>query len=91
MVYPSLATEIQQNSNTFTSIQKCIKTNSLKNSTSSSLTVVDYNNLIWNQSGVYILVSILFVVFFKCPYLRLRSECIPQKNIIKPTKNSITA
>jgi len=81
MVYPTIAPKVLESSYAYTSIQKCIKTNSIFNTTS-SLTVVDYNNPIWNQSGIYLMVSVLFIVFFKCPYLRLRSE------ISKPVKFS---
>jgi MFS transporter, FLVCR family, MFS-domain-containing protein 7 len=73
MIYPTIAPQVLESSYTFTSVQKCIKTNSIFNTTL-SLSVVDYNTAIWNQSGIYLLISVLFIVFYKCPYLRLRSE-----------------
>ena len=73
MIYPTIAPQVLESSYTFTSVQKCIKTNSIFNTTL-SLSVVDYNTAIWNQSGIYLLISVLFIVFYKCPYLRLRSD-----------------
>jgi FLVCR family MFS transporter 7 len=69
MIYPTIAPQVLESSYTFTSVQKCIKTNSIFNTTL-SLSVVDYNTAIWNQSGIYLLISVLFIVFYKCPYLR---------------------
>jgi hypothetical protein len=73
MIYATIAPQVLESSYTFTSVQKCIKTNSIFNTTL-SLSVVDYNTAIWNQSGIYLLISVLFIVFYKCPYLRLRSD-----------------
>lgn len=74
LTYPSVASDVAADSYTYTNIQTCLNLNSTSNGTSSSLNVVDYQYPIYGQTGLFVIVAIIFTVFFKCPYLRLRTE-----------------
>lgn len=83
--YPKIATPIKPNTYIYDSIQTCTNSNTNTNSslttttttTSSSqvnLTVLDYTYPLYGQAIAFFLISIFFTKFFKCAYLRLRSE-----------------
>ena len=70
-VYPKIAPDVPENSFTYTNVQTCINPNSTFTGT---LNVVEYNTPIYGQTALYLLLSFSFIVFFKCPYSRLRTE-----------------
>lgn len=72
LAYPYAAAEIPKDSFIYTNVQKCITTNST--SIISSLTVADYKYPLYAQTIIFVLIAIIFTIFFKCPYLRLRTE-----------------
>lgn len=80
-IYPQFGKKINQQSMTFQTIQTCIQ-----NSTSNeaNLQVLDYNYPLYGQSFALFALSILFVLFFKCPYLRLNNE---QQKIVQQILN----
>lgn len=69
LVYPEISPRVLENTFTYTSVQTCINTNS---TFSSILNVIDYNDSIMAQTAIYTIVSIIFIMFFKCPYVRLK-------------------
>ena len=71
--YPALAPEVPKDSYTYTNVQTCISANTTSNSTA-SLNVVNYQYPLYGQTGLFVIVAIIFTLFFKCPYLRLRTE-----------------
>jgi FLVCR family MFS transporter 7 len=89
LFYPKLATPIDANSYVYNSIQTCTAggssslntttpamgfTSTIAPSGSSQLTVLDFRNPLYGQSFILVFISITFTLFFKCAYLRLRSE-----------------
>ena len=74
LVYPKIAPQVPEDSYTYTNIQTCLNSNSAFNDSSNSLSVVDYKFPIYGQTSLFFLVSFLFTIFFKCPYLRIKME-----------------
>jgi FLVCR family MFS transporter 7 len=74
LTYPAISPVISENSYIYTNIQTCISKNSTSNSTSNSLNVVDYQYPVYAQTAFSAIIAIIFTIFFKCPYLRLRTE-----------------
>ncbi len=87
LVYPNLAEKIEPDSFVYNSIQTCTTspspvfngtttTPSLITTTESSiyLSVLDYKYPLYFQTVLSVVSSILFTIFFKCGYLRLRHE-----------------
>jgi hypothetical protein len=71
ILYPIVSPQVEETSFTYKNIQTCTNAN-LK--FSSVLNVVDYNYTIFTQTSIYLIFSIIFILFFKCPYFRLRAE-----------------
>ena len=71
ILYPIVSSHVEETSFIYMNIQTCINSNS---TFSSVLDVVDYNFTIFTQTCIYSIVSIVFILFFKCPYFRLRAE-----------------
>jgi hypothetical protein len=69
LLYPYFGTNVEPGTYDFNTIQKCSSTNS-----TNTLTVINYNNPLYFQSGFFVLISMLFIMFFKCPYARLKIE-----------------
>ena len=87
LFYPKLATPIDSNSYVYNSIQTCTASGSSLNATtpamstttttspaSPQLTVLDFRNPLYGQTFILVFISVTFTLFFKCAYLRLRSE-----------------
>lgn len=83
LLYPATATRVDPNSYEYLYVQTCQSTNGTSwNSTttttaapsSSSLAVLDFRYQMYFQAVVQVAITIVFVIFFKCAYLRLRSE-----------------
>lgn len=79
--YPKMAQQVQSDSFTYKFVQKCTSNsnnfNSSTTTTSSNtvdLTVLDYKYPLYAQTIVFFVITIFFTKFFKCAYLRLRSE-----------------
>ena len=72
LAYPAVAPQVSKDSFTYTNIQTCITANSTLNTT--SLTVVDYKYPLYGQTSLFFVITIVFTIFYKCPYLRLRME-----------------
>lgn len=80
VVYPKAARVIQTDSYIYNSVQSCTSnaptTNHTITTTASSiyLSVLDYKYPLYSQAILFAIMSIGFTIFFKCAYLRLRSE-----------------
>jgi hypothetical protein len=80
VVYPKVAFEVKRDSHTFNSVQTCTvnnRNNMNSNKTKNfrvDLTVLDYKLPLFVQAGIIIVASIVFVVYFKCSYLRIKAE-----------------
>jgi MFS transporter, FLVCR family, MFS-domain-containing protein 7 len=86
LAYPKLAKQVDFNSYDFRILQTCTDTSvpsnasfsstttTIKTTTSSELAVLDYTYPLYGQTAMLVLFSLIFVLFFKCAYLRLRSE-----------------
>lgn len=81
LLYPIAAERIDESSYIYNSIQKCSAADQPMNKTmittaanTISLQVLDYQNPLYFQTIFFVLASIGFTWFFKCSYLRLRSE-----------------
>ena len=84
LIYPNVATKIEPDSFVYNSIQTCVTTvnppvnatTPFATTTESSiyLAVLDYSYPLYFQTVVSVISALGFVVFFKCAYLRLRSE-----------------
>jgi MFS transporter, FLVCR family, MFS-domain-containing protein 7 len=83
LVYPKLAQQLDPNSYDFRMLQTCTDSSVPSNSsttttiittTSSVLAVLDYTYPLYGQTATLALLSLVFVLFFKCAYLRLRKE-----------------
>ena len=79
--YPKIATVVEPNTYTYDHIQTCTSTSSSINATTTTtmsnavdLTVLDYTYPLYAQTIVFFLITVCFTKFFKCAYLRLRSE-----------------
>lgn len=82
LAYPRAAREVSPNSNTYVNIQQCTTNNSTMNA---NLTVLDYTNPLYFQACCMVFIALVFTLFFKCPYLRLRTE---QERIAERILNS---
>ena len=80
LIYPKAAEKIDENSYIYNSIQKCSTIDQPTNNTVTSTTgaaylqVLDFQNPLYFQTLFFVVLSIGFTCFFKCGYLRLRSE-----------------
>merc|ERR1712127_780256 len=81
VLYPAAATEIERGTYIYENIQTCTASSTMPNTTmitttksSSNLKVLDYKNPLYFQTILIAVMSIGFTCFFKCAYLRLRSE-----------------
>ena len=74
LIYPLSAPKVAENTFIYTNIQTCVFANSTDYHSKSLLTVTNYNTPIYVQTAIYILISILFSILYKCPYFRLRLE-----------------
>ena len=89
LIYPQTALKLDPNSYQYQNVQTCQNTNSSDVTTTmtmmttmittskpatSRLDVLDFTYEMYFQAGAQVFVSILFILFFKCAYLRLRSE-----------------
>ena len=84
--YPKMATPISMDSYVYQSVQTCTSRTPADNSTTTtaamstttpstaSLTVLDFKYPLYGQTLLLVAVSLFFTLFFKCAYLRLRSE-----------------
>ena len=83
--YPKLATPISMDSYVYQSVQTCTSRTPGGNSTTTtpfstttpsaaSLTVLDFKYPLYGQTLLLVGISLFFSLFFKCAYLRLRSE-----------------
>lgn len=85
--YPKMATPISMDSYVYQSVQTCTSRSPADNSTTTtttamstttpsaaSLTVLDFKYPLYGQTLLLVVVSLFFTLFFKCAYLRLRSE-----------------
>ena len=80
--YPKMAQQIESNTYVYNYIQTCTSNDNNSNSTTSTttksssvdLTVLDYKYPLYAQAIAFFLITIFFTKFFKCAYLRLRSE-----------------
>lgn len=80
--YPKTASSIDSNSYVYNFVQTCTNSNSTNpgnltlasDLVKTSLSVLDYKYPLYGQCIVQVVISILFTIFFKCSYLRLRSE-----------------
>ena len=78
--YPKLAKIVDQDSYVYNSVQTCLSTNSNSSLTTtaassvSALSVLDFKIPLFGQALLLTIIAILFIIFFKCAYLRLRSE-----------------
>jgi hypothetical protein len=77
--YPKLSIPIQPNTYIYDSIQTCTNNSNNNGSTTNSsnlvkLTVLDFSYPLYGQTIVFFIITIFFIRFFKCAYLRLRSE-----------------
>ena len=80
LFYPKLAKNVDKDSYVFNSIQTCLNSNSNSSFTTtassgvSQLSVLDFKIPLFGQALLLTIIAILFIIFFKCAYLRLRSE-----------------
>jgi FLVCR family MFS transporter 7 len=82
VVYPKAADSISTDSYVYNFVQTCNKPANAGNSTTSTttsapianLSVLDYKLPLYFQCFFQVVITIVFIVFFKCAYLRLRSE-----------------
>ena len=81
ILYPKVSTKLDPNSYAYISVQKCGSSDTFSNSTMStttsspdSLDVLDFKIPLFSQTILLNVISLFFIVFFKCAYLRLRSE-----------------
>ena len=77
--YPKLATRVDKDSYIYNSVQTCLKSSNASFTTTSAssvsdLSVLDFKVPLFSQSILLTIIAVLFIVFFKCAYLRLRSE-----------------
>jgi len=78
--YPKLAKIVDKDSYVYNSVQTCLSTNSNSSLTTtaassvSALSVLDFKIPLFGQALLLTIIAILFIIFFKCAYLRLRSE-----------------
>jgi hypothetical protein len=82
VLYPYFGTKIEPDTYVYNTIQKCNTANS-----SDTLAVIDYDNPLYFQSGSFVLVSIFFIVFYKCPYSRLKIE---REKLVEEILNTTT-
>jgi hypothetical protein len=74
-IYPQEAATVKKDSYVYNNVQTCVTENGdSRNSTSSDLQVLDFNNSLYAQTIIFFFVTIFFIIRFKCPYLRLKSE-----------------
>jgi FLVCR family MFS transporter 7 len=77
---PKIAKKIDSDSYIYNNVQTCTSTSWVPiNSTtirppSNQLVVLDFNTPLFIQTIVFVFIAIFFTLFFKCSYLRLRSE-----------------
>lgn len=86
IIYPKTATKLETDSFEYQFVQTCLSHNGTNSSSSSTTTtaaavsltsdlnVLDFKYQMYFQSVFQVAVAIVFVIFFKCAYLRLRSE-----------------
>ena len=79
--YPNIATKIGKDSYVYNSVQTCLETSNssyITTTTASSITaelsVLDFRIPLYAQTILLTMIALLFIIFFKCAYLRLRSE-----------------
>ncbi len=82
VVYPKASVSISSDSYVYNYVQTCNKQSHAGNSTTTTstaapianLSVLDYKIPLYFQCFFQVVITIVFIVFFKCAYLRLRSE-----------------
>jgi FLVCR family MFS transporter 7 len=82
ILYPKTAEKISPDSFVYNNVQKCVKINSGSNSTTTTsqapiigdLAAFDFKYPLYGQCLFQCAITLIFVIFFKCAYLRLRSE-----------------
>jgi MFS transporter, FLVCR family, MFS-domain-containing protein 7 len=83
VIYPSMATDVDKNSYVYQYVQTCdpVDHGSIFSNATTTLSpsaqilqIVDYKNPLYAQTALYVVVAIFFIIFFKCPYLRLKME-----------------
>lgn len=88
LLYPLTAKRVEPDSYVYLYVQTCQSTNgnatttpattttttTEKSFTSSDLNVLDFTNQMYFQSISQVVIAIVFILFFKCAYLRVRSE-----------------
>ena len=62
------------NSTIYKTIQACVPLNSTLASSIIPLSVLDYKYPMIGQTSLIVLISIIFAIFYKCPYKRLNHE-----------------
>lgn len=80
VLFPLISQKVPENSYTYISVQTCTTNSSspLNNSTNSNtltnISVLNFNIPIYAQTLLQFVNSILFIIFFKCSYLRVKTE-----------------
>lgn len=79
--YPITAVRLDPDSYQYQYVQTCLSSGGSNSSTTSSttaspqsLSVLDFTYEMYFQALCQVVVTIIFIIFFKCAYLRLRSE-----------------
>lgn len=87
LLYPNIAKDVPINSFVYESVQTCTKLNvTWQSKDKSTLSVLDYSYPLYGQCILQCFIAILFTIFFKCSYLRLKSE---QKKIAEQIFSSV--
>lgn len=73
ILYPKTAVKLDPASYEYNFVQTCASVNGTSDTTD-NLTVLDFKYQIYFQTACQVFVTLVFIVFFKCAYLRLRSE-----------------
>ncbi|CAF0870715.1 unnamed protein product [Brachionus calyciflorus] len=74
LFYPKMANKVEPDSFIYDKIQTCVQLNRTYFSEESVLNVLDFKYPLYGQCVLQCLIAIFFTIFFKCSYLRLRSE-----------------
>ena len=74
LIDQAAAQTVTSNTYSYQKIQTCVSINSTLNSTLLPLIVLDYKYPVVGQTSLVVLITIIFIIFFKCPYSRLNHE-----------------
>jgi Na+/melibiose symporter-like transporter len=80
LIFPVAAKNVKKSSETYLHIQKCVDLNATHTGDDEVTSVADYTAPMVSQTCVFLFVSFIYLLFFKCPNLRWRKE---QKEIEK--------